>query len=470
MRWKRKRFGYSTIIGLTATVEGIVAAISFIGTAILYHALFMPTALEGFGWTLYLWSAAGLGIVYAGLSVRFGMHVLDGQKSRLPIAASALKDWTAAFAIILLFAFLLGVVGDLSRASLTSAYVLGISVMAVLRTRIESSFLTRIGRGDLRFGKLAVVGKRVSAVGFLLERNLWRHGQDVTGTLYLDDLPADPDAAVEEIRRFAEHIVESGTKYLVITTPVEHMASTFAYIREFKRFSLNVVYAFDQEHSELDPIDIVRIGPAKTLRVQKQPADAISLGLKRAMDVVGAGLGLFLLSPFLLVVALLIKLESPGPALFRQERRGFNGRPFTIFKFRSMSVMEPGHAIMQATRNDARITRLGRFLRTTSIDELPQLLNVLRGDMSLVGPRPHAMSHDSEMSAHLVEYAHRRRMKPGITGWAQVNGYRGETRSFEQIEGRTRYDLYYIDNWSLLLDVWVLVLTVFASSTRRNAY
>ena len=134
-----------------------------------------------------------------------------------------------------------------------------------------------------------------------------------------------------------------------------------------------------------------------------------------------------------------------------------------------MTVTESGRKMTQAKVGDKRITRIGAFIRRTSIDELPQLINVLSGDMSLVGPRPHALVHDDELGEQLASYAHRQRIKPGITGWAQVNGYRGETSTFEQIEGRTRHDLYYIDNWSIFLDCWIIVLTVFSSKTRRNA-
>jgi lipopolysaccharide/colanic/teichoic acid biosynthesis glycosyltransferase len=175
------------------------------------------------------------------------------------------------------------------------------------------------------------------------------------------------------------------------------------------------------------------------------------------------------ISPVLLLVALAITLESPGPVIYKQARRGFNGDIFMIWKFRSMRVTESGYAIQQAQQNDPRITRVGRFIRSTSIDELPQLVNVLTGQMSLVGPRPHAISHDETLSRELAVYAHRQRIKPGITGWAQVHGFRGETSSREQIEGRVTHDIYYIDHWSIFLDLWTLVLTLFSPATRRNA-
>ncbi len=185
--------------------------------------------------------------------------------------------------------------------------------------------------------------------------------------------------------------------------------------------------------------------------------------------IVASGL-LIALAPLLLTVMLLIRLETPGPVIFRQRRKGFNGQEFTIYKFRSMGVLEDGAVIPQARRNDPRVTGVGRILRVTSIDELPQLLNVLRGHMSLVGPRPHAAAHDDGYSKLIAKYAFRQHVKPGLTGWAQVNGYRGETSRLEMMERRVDFDLWYIKNWSFWIDLRILVLTCVEVFRRRNAY
>jgi lipopolysaccharide/colanic/teichoic acid biosynthesis glycosyltransferase len=166
-----------------------------------------------------------------------------------------------------------------------------------------------------------------------------------------------------------------------------------------------------------------------------------------------------LLSPLLIVVSVAIKFDSPGPAVFRQRRKGFSGREFLIYKFRSMHVLEDGPVIAQATKRDARVTAIGRLLRQSSIDELPQLFNVLKGDMSLVGPRPHAVAHDDEYRRLIARYAFRHHVKPGITGLAQINGCRGSTTHLHQMEKRIEFDLWYIDNWSLALDLWILLRT-----------
>ena len=192
--------------------------------------------------------------------------------------------------------------------------------------------------------------------------------------------------------------------------------------------------------------------------------------LKRLTDILGAGLGLLVLLPFLALVALLIVLESRGPVLFRQRRTGCGGAVFTIYKFRTMNVMENGPEIVQATRGDNRVTRMGRFLRRSSIDELPQLINVLKGDMSLVGPRPHAVAHD-QYYAQMVENYHLRFFaRPDITGLAQISGFRGEIRDITHMEERVARDLDYIEKWSLAMDVRILLSKLVSEPFNRFAY
>jgi putative colanic acid biosynthesis UDP-glucose lipid carrier transferase len=192
--------------------------------------------------------------------------------------------------------------------------------------------------------------------------------------------------------------------------------------------------------------------------------------LKRLVDVVGAGLGLLFLAPFLLLVAVLIRFESPGPSLFRQRRTGLNGATFIIYKFRTMEVLEDGPVVNQATRHDCRATSLGRFLRKTSIDELPNLINVLRGEMSLVGPRPHAVAHDRHWASMVGGYDGRFMAKPGITGLAQVEGFRGEILNSDCMAGRVAYDLQYIRDWTVGLDLKILCRTLLIGPFDPAAY
>jgi exopolysaccharide biosynthesis polyprenyl glycosylphosphotransferase len=196
-------------------------------------------------------------------------------------------------------------------------------------------------------------------------------------------------------------------------------------------------------------------------RNRKAPSGALVRpeALKRAMDLAIASLALFFLLPLLLTVAIAIKLDSRGPVLFWQTRRGLYGRPFKILKFRTMTVLEDGSVVEQAKREDSRVTRLGRCLRRTSIDELPQLINVIRGEMSLVGPRPHALAHDDYYGRLIEDYSGRHDVKPGITGWAQINGARGETPELADMRRRVELDLWYVQRWSVGLDLKIIVVT-----------
>jgi Undecaprenyl-phosphate glucose phosphotransferase len=211
-------------------------------------------------------------------------------------------------------------------------------------------------------------------------------------------------------------------------------------------------------------------GDTMTLQVARRPLSPTDRAIKRAFDLVAAAAGLTLFLPLLAMVAIAIKLDSRGPVLFWQTRHGFNNEPIRVAKFRTMSVLEDGDAFRQAVKGDQRITSVGRLLRRSNIDELPQLLNVLRGNMSLIGPRPHATAHNEMFERCIYPFSRRHNVKPGITGWAQVNGYRGETDTLEKMSRRVEYDLYYVDNWSFLFDMKIIVMTLFSKAAYLNAY
>jgi exopolysaccharide biosynthesis polyprenyl glycosylphosphotransferase len=192
--------------------------------------------------------------------------------------------------------------------------------------------------------------------------------------------------------------------------------------------------------------------------------------IKRGFDILTAVAGLIVLSPLFLIVSIAIKLDSRGPLLFRQTRHGFNNERIQVLKFRSMTTLEDGEAFTQAVKNDRRVTRVGRVLRRSNIDELPQLINVLVGNMSIVGPRPHAVAHNDLFRDKIAPFSRRHNVKPGITGWAQVNGFRGGTDTLEKMQRRVDHDLYYIDNWSFLLDMKIIVMTLFSRNAYTNAY
>jgi putative colanic acid biosynthesis UDP-glucose lipid carrier transferase/undecaprenyl-phosphate glucose phosphotransferase len=213
-----------------------------------------------------------------------------------------------------------------------------------------------------------------------------------------------------------------------------------------------------------------KVGDIALLQANARPIKEWSLIVKTLQDYVVAIAALIFAAPLMAAIALAIKLDSPGPVFFKQRRRGFNQNMFRVWKFRTMSVLEDGNEVRQAVKNDRRVTRVGRFLRRTSLDELPQVLNVLQGQMSIVGPRPHPVSHDDYYETIVARYASRHRVKPGITGWAQVNGYRGETETVDKMAKRIEYDLHYMENWSLTFDLKIIVLTLFKGFWHQNAY
>lgn len=248
---------------------------------------------------------------------------------------------------------------------------------------------------------------------------------------------------------------------IIIGFPAERVEAIKAAVNDLASYSSELLLCTKLEREPLIVRGARHIGTLRADIVNLVPLSESNRVLKAALDYILAGVGLFLLSPLLIFIAIAIKLDSPGPVFFRQRRYGQNNRIFRIFKFRTMSVTEDGHHIKQAERNDPRVTRIGWFLRRTSLDELPQLINVLSGDMSIVGPRPHALAHDQLFDQQLDLFSLRRRVRPGLTGWAQVHGFRGETKTTLDISKRVEHDLYYIDNWSIWLDVEIMIRTIF---------
>ena len=225
------------------------------------------------------------------------------------------------------------------------------------------------------------------------------------------------------------------------------------------------IFIFDLIQGRMDSI-----GGMPVLAVCETPFSGMNGVVKRASDIVLATLILLLISPVLAAIAIGVKMTSPGPALFRQRRYGLDGREIVVYKFRSMTVAEDGAVVRQATRNDSRVTPFGAFLRRTSLDELPQFINVLQGRMSIVGPRPHAVAHNEMYRKLIKSYMIRHKVRPGITGWAQVNGHRGETDTIEKMQARVEYDLEYLRNWSLGLDLQIIVRTIRLVFFDRHAY
>jgi len=220
----------------------------------------------------------------------------------------------------------------------------------------------------------------------------------------------------------------------------------------------------------LSSAHIAHFGNMQTIQLYRQPLSNFDLVIKRIFDLAFATVSLIILSPLFLVVSIAIKLDSPGPIFYRQARHGFNNDEIHVLKFRSMSSTQDSVEFKQATENDPRVTRLGKVLRRTNIDELPQLVNVLLGEMSIVGPRPHATAHNALFDKVITPFSRRHNVKPGITGWAQINGYRGATDTLEKMKQRIEFDLQYVDNWSFLFDLKIVVMTLFTRRAFVNAY
>lgn len=455
---------------LMAMIDGMFAAGMFLTTALVYHFFVLMTGVDLFQAFLFVGFSTVLAATYAAFSFGVYSSLLEKQDSLHVTLAKSLYGWMATFGAALLLAFVAGLVGELSRVSIVSAFALGLPLALLLRMRLTSSLARRVSDGSLHFQKVAMVGRRDLVINYLVKANIWRHGRQLAGALYLDDLVAEDGSFPEaDVLAFMSDALGRNVESVIFVADHDMVAANKGLIDVMRRVSINIDFV-PVELGQFRFLDVIRIGAGTALRVARKPLDGRALFVKRAFDVVAASLGLLVLAPLLAGVALAIRLESPGPVFFRQERRGFNGATFMIWKFRSMHVMESGSSMAQARRGDNRITKVGRFIRAASIDELPQLINVLFGEMSLVGPRPHAISHDDQLVARLDDFAYRNRIRPGITGWAQVNGHRGQTITIAQIEARAAYDLYYAENWSLLLDLWIIVLTVFSPRTHRGVF
>jgi Undecaprenyl-phosphate glucose phosphotransferase len=279
--------------------------------------------------------------------------------------------------------------------------------------------------------------------------------------------------AVNQLPVLYELLCKGHVDEVVIAIPPHASNRIVELSRRFHPFAVSLRVLAPEGYENFRVLDSRRYGDIGTFRVMGKPLDDVAALVKRIEDVVIAGVCLLLTLPLLLVIALSIKLDSRGPVLFKQKRLGANNLPFDLLKFRTMFVEQTDPLGQQLTcAGDPRITRVGRLLRMTSMDELPQLINVLRGEMSLVGPRPHALAASAAGVAYaraISDYPIRHRVKPGITGWAQVNGWRGETTTIDQIRRRVEHDLYYIENWSLTFDLLILARTVFAVLSRANA-
>jgi putative colanic acid biosynthesis UDP-glucose lipid carrier transferase len=300
------------------------------------------------------------------------------------------------------------------------------------------------------------------------------HGIRLAG--YFDDrapdrlYPMKPGELLGSLDSLAEYVKTRRVDMIYITLPMASQPRILKLLDELHDTTVSIYFTPDIFLFHLIQARMDAMGGIPVVAVCETPFYGINGLVKRASDILLSATILMLISPIMLAIAIGVKLGSPGPVLFKQRRYGLDGREIIVYKFRSMTVSEDGDVVKQATKNDARVTPFGGFLRRTSLDELPQFINVLQGRMSVVGPRPHAVAHN-EMYRKLIKgYMIRHKVKPGITGLAQVNGLRGETETVEKMRARIEYDLAYLRSWSLQLDLQIVVKTIFVVLKKQNAY
>jgi Undecaprenyl-phosphate glucose phosphotransferase len=384
--------------------------------------------------------------------------------------------WNVTFICLLGLGFLAQVATIYSRGWITLFYGLTACSLLALRYAYVRMAVAGSRSGLISAQRIFLVGSARQIEEFVTRYELRACGISVVGCHFLTPLEAEvsPELHQQVLARDLEEAIAGARAvqpeaiYLIMPW---HATETIDFCAEALR-KLPAEIHLGPEHilDRFEQVQVLKSGPVASLQLRRTPLSRLEAMEKRLLDVLLASIALLLLTPLLAIVAVLIKLDSPGPVFFLQRRFGFNQEPFRIIKFRSMRTLEDGPWIRQARRDDPRVTRIGYWLRRWNIDEIPQLFNVIRGEMSLVGPRPHALSHDGEYEQRISTYACRHNVKPGITGWAQIHGLRGETDTDEKMRKRVEYDLHYIDNWSLWLDLQILVRTVVSRSSYRNAF
>jgi putative colanic acid biosysnthesis UDP-glucose lipid carrier transferase len=387
------------------------------------------------------------------------------------IYSRTLVKWAVVVACLLMaaFAFKTGAIFS-RRVILTWFVVTPVLLSAAHALRLQARWRASLSIASPRY---IIVG--VNQLGVELQRRL-----PSSGFLGFFDFRSierisqrlDPDRLAGHCRDLADYVRTHGVNVVYIALPLVNVPRMSELINALRDTTASVYFVPDVFAFDLIQGRIVEINGIPALSVCDTPFHGVDAVLKRATDLLFGTLALLLALPLMLVIALAVKLTSRGPVLFHQRRYGLHGEQIIVYKFRSMTVCEDGPMVAQATRFDLRVTKVGRLLRKTSLDELPQLFNVIEGTMSLVGPRPHAVAHNEQYRKLIDGYMIRHKVRPGMTGLAQVNGLRGETATLDKMSARVRYDLEYLRHWSPWLDVKILIKTllIVLSGDRHNAY
>jgi putative colanic acid biosysnthesis UDP-glucose lipid carrier transferase len=459
---KRVRFGSvePALLAVLKQLDPLIAVATFAACVLIYNVEF----------TAEIGAVAVLTLIICGrVFCRTGR---DEQLSGKPFAmvfSRIVLEWISVVCVLLLAAFAFKVTSEFSRLMMLTWF-------AVTPVTLYGAHLLRIrARWAISNSKLAptflIIG--ANSVGFELLRRLPRKGfLGFFDFRSADRLPGtiDPANLIGHCKDVAEFARTNGVTSVYIALPLSNVPRIGEMVRELRDTTASIYFVPDVFAFDLIQGRLVEINGMPAISVCDTPFHGMDAVMKRATDMVLASLALLVLAPIMVLIALGVKLTSRGPVLFRQRRYGLNGEEIMVYKFRSMTVCEDGEVVNQATRRDERVTPLGRILRSTSLDELPQLLNVLQGKMSVVGPRPHAVAHNELYRKLISGYMLRHKVRPGITGWAQVNGLRGETRTVEKMRERVRFDLDYLSHWSPWLDVKIIFRTLWVIARDRNAY
>jgi len=378
--------------------------------------------------------------------------------------------WAVVFLFLTSVAFAMKVGGDFSRGATLSFAASGVFVLIAARGLWRIYLADGLAVRRFAGRKVVLIADQAATVDSDLLESLTRHGLQLAQQFVLPADRGDKERRKEVIAQAIASVRGSNIEEVVVGANLDHWPDLQSLLAELRVLPLPVNLVPVGPMSDLFRLSSHTIGEAVTIELQRGPRTLVERFVKRVFDIIVAGAAVLLLLPLFVMTAIAIKIDSPGPIIFKQRRRGFNGRQFQILKFRTMRVQEDGETIVQAQRNDSRVTRVGNWLRRTSIDELPQLFNVLQGTMSIVGPRPHAVAHDNQFDKLIGKYAYRHHVNPGLTGWAQVNGFRGELRTVADIEQRIKFDLWYIDNWNLAMDFKIILMTLVEVLRGENAY
>jgi Undecaprenyl-phosphate glucose phosphotransferase len=403
----------------------------------------------------------------------FKQYAAIQAQSRDRYMLSGMGAVTLAFAVLVTLLFVMKIGDWYSRGTFFCQYIgVGVAILTA-RAWVHSYVQSALQSGAIEARSAVLVGDANANLDVL--KDLQQSGVRVAGILELPHVHHTPSSDGEfssQRRAFLERcraFKPDDVMLLVTQADLPLVVRLVDFLSELP-VTVHVIPIGLRE--VWGPAQITSFGRTLAIQVLHPPLSWFDRLLKRGFDVCVAGLSLILLSPLLGMISLAIKLESPGPIIFRQGRHGYDNEVISVMKFRTMNIVEDGatmETFTQAKANDERVTPLGRILRKSNLDELPQLFNVLRGEMSIVGPRPHAIAHNRMFEEQIAPFSRRHNVKPGLTGWAQVNGLRGETDTREKMQRRVDYDLYYIDNWSLIFDLKIILMTLFSKRAYMNA-